>query len=277
MNTYFNEFLLKVKQEEQKVSLLPESCVKESSQMISLLSEMLKEMKTYVLDNGFDSQNEEIIFFRDVKPLIQGKLLFYRKVYLIENSVICVDREHLIAYFLEQQNKLQTEFYQKYQSQVFYNHYLSENHQWDKKYFTRHQCNIIEIQMEDNLNFDPDYSTYYDFLAAKIIAEKLLAEYISDRINNLKEGIDSDNTELIWTGTKSELVELVYALFFANVIDKGRMKIGKMLSIFGKIFKQDLKNPSRTFTDIKGRTESRTAFIDNLKKLLEERMDRELE
>ncbi|WP_392420340.1 hypothetical protein ACF3OE_03465 [Capnocytophaga canis] len=110
MNTCFNEFLLKVRQEERKVSLLPESCVKESSQMISLLSKILKEMKTYVLDNGFDSQNEEIIFFRDVKPVVQGKWLFYHQLYQWEAVTSVFPKAHLKDFFVQQEKKIEKDF-----------------------------------------------------------------------------------------------------------------------------------------------------------------------
>lgn len=81
MNTYFYEFLLKIEKAELQVSLLPENCIEESLQMMSLLNETLKEFKNFVLNNGFDSPEEEKTFFRDIKPQVQGKWLFYHQVY----------------------------------------------------------------------------------------------------------------------------------------------------------------------------------------------------
>ncbi|MFJ1492490.1 RteC domain-containing protein, partial [Capnocytophaga canis] len=178
MNTFFYQFLLKIKQEEQKVSFLPESCVEESLQMMSLLSDMLKELKIYVLDNGFDSQKEEIIFFRDVKPVVQGKWLFYHQLYQWEAVTSVLSKAHLKDFFVQQGKKIEKDFKICLKQNPFYNYYLSENHSWDDRYFVRYQINVDTEGLPENmLNFDADFSTYYDFLVAQILCKKQLGEY----------------------------------------------------------------------------------------------------
>lgn len=249
MNTYFNEFLLKIEQEEQKVTFLPENCIKESLQMMSVLSNMLKEMKTYILTNGFESQSEEISFFREIKPIIQGKLLFYRQIHLWEKSL---------------------------QEEPFYNYYLSENHQWDAKYFVRYQVDIAtEILPENRLNFDTDFSTYYDFLVAQILCKKQLNEYLTNRIEEIENNARGINTNLEWTATKNDLIELIYALQQVKVISSGKMSINKIVAVFSKIFNIELKDTHHAFHRMKTRGKSRTTFLDKLKIALEEYMDKE--
>ncbi|AWL77983.1 RteC domain-containing protein [Capnocytophaga canimorsus] len=275
MNTFFYQFLLKIKQEEQKVSFLPESCVEESLQMMSLLSDMLKELKIYVLDNGFDSQKEEIIFFRDVKPVVQGKWLFYHQLYQWEAVTSVLSKAHLKDFFVQQGKKIEKDFKICLKQNPFYNYYLSENHSWDDRYFVRYQINVDTEGLPENmLNFDADFSTYYDFLVAQILCKKQLGEYFSNRITDLEGSLQEVVTDLEWTATKNDLIELVYALQHIKAISYGKMSINKIIAVFGKIFNIDLKDSHHAFHRMKTRAKSKTAFLDELKKTLEEYMDR---
>ncbi len=278
MNTYFNEFLLKIEQEEQKVTFLPENCIKESLQMMSVLSNMLKEMKTYILTNGFESQSEEISFFRDIKPIIQGKLLFYRQIHLWEKSLSFLPKHNSNhkSFLVEQEKTMEQKLKKSLQEEPFYNYYLSENHQWDAKYFVRYQVDIAtEILPENRLNFDTDFSTYYDFLVAQILCKKQLNEYLTNRIEEIENNAGGINTNLEWTATKNDLIELVYALQQVKAISSGKMSINKIVAVFSKIFNIELKDTHHAFHRMKTRGKSRTTFLDKLKIALEEYMDKE--
>ncbi|GJQ05072.1 RteC domain-containing protein [Capnocytophaga canimorsus] len=48
-------------------------------------------------------------------------------------------------------------------------------------------------------------------------------------------------TNLEWTTTKNDLIELVYALQQIKAIYYGKMSINKIIAVFGKIFNIDLK------------------------------------
>lgn len=71
-----------------------------------------------------------------------------------------------------------------------------------------------------------------------------------------------------------EWVELIYALYAAEVINDGKTTLKKLFRIMGEVFDFEVGEFSRTFTDIKNRVRGdRTAFLDKLKCKLLRRME----
>jgi hypothetical protein len=79
--------------------------------------------------------------------------------------------------------------------------------------------------------------------------------------------------QLKWTGSIVDWVEFIYALYAVGYINNGKVSLKKLFRIMGEVFDFDVKEFSRTFTDIKGRKKGdRTPFLDLMKQLLIERM-----
>ena len=76
-----------------------------------------------------------------------------------------------------------------------------------------------------------------------------------------------------WTGKKTDLIELAYALHENQTINHGNIPIEKFTQDFAAFFGINITNSSRFFINIKQRkTESRTTFLDTLAKMLNKRM-----
>ena len=90
----------------------------------------------------------------------------------------------------------------------------------------------------------------------------LLVFLVSDLEGNLQEVV----TDLEWTATKNDLIELVYALQQIKAISYRKVSINKIITIFDKIFNIDLKDSHHAFHRMKTRAKSRTVFLDELKK-----------
>ncbi|MBA5630008.1 hypothetical protein [Moheibacter lacus] len=76
---YIKKIILKIREEEQKSDLSPQCVIASSRQIASVLLDKLELMKGYILENGFGKSEEEIEFFKKIKPEVQGKLIFYNK------------------------------------------------------------------------------------------------------------------------------------------------------------------------------------------------------
>ncbi len=127
---------------------------------------------------------------------------------------------------------------------------------------------------------DPEFSTYYDFKVARIIANDLLYAYLSSRLLLLKSktggGRVVDVDELKWPESASALIELIYALYAAEVFSKGRISIRGLSRFFQEAFGISLNEIHHAFHRMKTRSGSRTVFLDRLKLSLEDYMDRNL-
>lgn len=52
--------------------------------IIKLLEDMFKQLKAFISDYTFKNENEEIQFFKEIKPQLFCKLIYYQKIYKIE-------------------------------------------------------------------------------------------------------------------------------------------------------------------------------------------------
>ncbi len=91
-------------------------------------------------------------------------------------------------------------------------------------------CILLELVKKNRLetecihiNFDPTLSTFFDYKLAKIIAFDELVKYLESQIIALKsKSRQKENhykSKLHWSGTKIDLVELIYALHCQKVIN----------------------------------------------------------
>ena len=100
-----------------------------------------------------------------------------------------------------------------------------------------------------------------------------LAAYIHHQLLELTDAQDSigedKNPSLKWTGSKADLVELVYALMASKVVDYGTVSVVELVSIISEAFGVELQGYYSTFLEIKSRKKNRTVFLDRCKESLE--------
>ncbi|WP_449415934.1 RteC domain-containing protein, partial [Pedobacter frigoris] len=98
---------------------------------------------------------------------------------------------------------------------------------------------------------DHRFSTSHDYKVAKIIANDLIQVYIEDKLNNNNQKKASDNSALNWTGSKTALTELVYALHSQGVFDNGNADIKVIAKALELAFNVSLGNFYHTYLDLK--------------------------
>lgn len=55
-----------------------------SPPIIKLLEDMFGKLKAFISDYTFKDENEEILFFKEIKPQLFSKLIYYQNIYKIE-------------------------------------------------------------------------------------------------------------------------------------------------------------------------------------------------
>jgi len=81
-------------------------------------------------------------------------------------------------------------------------------------------------------------------------------------------------TELQWTGTQFEFVELVYALHDAGSINSGKLSLKEMFSLLGVFLNFCVTDYYRFYTNITNRTGDRTLYLDKVKKAFMEHLSK---
>src|SRR5690606_26078445 len=82
---------------------------------------------------------------------------------------------------------------------------------------------------------------------------------------------------IVWTGSQSDLVELLYALVESRSFNNGDVQIKTLVLYFQNVFQVDLKYYYHKYTDISNRKKERTVFLDRLRTCLVEKMDSKYE
>lgn len=244
---------------------------------ITKVEKCIKELQKIVINEDFSSKVEEIYFFKHVKPQIFSKLIYYVKLFNIESKRPRSSTKTQVKYFNNQIEKLQSYFNDNLE---FYNYYRRGATSMDEQYFIRGNSDLRLPPDSFHYLIDDQFSTCQDNTVATIMAFDMLIVYLQQEIGKLE--INAENTmikpinepsKLFWTGSKTELIEMIYALQSGGVINSGTVDIKEMASYFEYIFNIDLGNYYHTFIEIRARKNSKTKFLDKLIELLNQRME----
>ena len=250
--------------------------VKDIPQIILLLEQGFSEMKELISTNKFKRDNDEILFFKLIKPKLFSKLIYYRKVYNVEmmrpNGQDCTLKKYLI----NELNQLEN-FYNK--NIDFYKYYRSGNTHLDKYFFLRGKQDVQMTMETFYFERDPNFSTICDFKVAKILANEMLQIYLNEEIAKIDEQqtvqpSSFPKARLTWTRTKTDLVELIYALCEADCFNYGKTNLKQITSYVENVFNVDLRNPYHTYIEIRERA-NRTQFLDELKEIFMRKIDKD--
>lgn len=106
--------------------------------------------------------------------------------------------------------------------------------------------------------------------------DSLLSRFMSDNILDEEKAEQSSfiypKTRMTWTGTKVDLVELIYAWEAAGCFNHGNASIKEIVAYIEVVFNIDLNGYYRMFIDMRRRAD-RTSFLDKLIKFLNDRMN----
>jgi hypothetical protein len=119
-----------------------------------------------------------------------------------------------------------------------------------------------------------------EFSLAELLAKEQIIEYLESELDKIenppKENINISNSDLQWTGTKFELIELIYALHHQKVINHGRVDLKELAKQFYKTLNIDYEeNIYRYYSDIKLRKTNKTRFMQSLSDNLNQKLSQE--
>lgn len=250
------------------------SMINKSLEASRIFTETFNQLKEFILSYDFKDEDEEIFFFKETKPRLCSRLIYYNKIYNIEiNRPAGVEKQR--EYLSETLNDIN-----RYSSKRldFIRYYRSGSSQMDSLYFLRGQTNAEQYLETFRHEFDQKFSTNCDFKVAKILANDMLSAYLMDEIELLTDnGIKIFTngfpaTKITWMGTKTELQEQIFSWDGAGIF--GKVPLTQLFDYIQNVFNVQLdRNLSRSFDDLKIR-DTPTPFLDKLKTALLRRMGR---
>ncbi|WP_299159172.1 RteC domain-containing protein [uncultured Tenacibaculum sp.] len=241
--------------------------LKRAEKGIEISKETLKKIRNIVVDNQFKTKQDEIYFFKKIKPKVYSRLIYYVKLFCIENRRPKSSTKNQIKFLSNEVNKLQEYFNHNLD---FCLYYRRNSTVFDKQYFLRGQEDIRLFPDTYHFYTDDEFSTSHDTSVATIQAYDMLIVYIKKEIDKLENNgyhliQQQKQGNIVWTGNKTDLIELVYALYASGSVNKGTAEIKDIARIAERIFKVDLGNYYHTFIEIKSRKINQTKYLDKLK------------
>lgn len=270
MNRFYNDILSNLETAIHELEIEADYSIERIEAVIKIILKHLTEVKKYILNNGFKDINEEIHFFKYQKPTIVSKLIYYNAIYKIETKKP-YGAKPIKKYLNAELKKLKRYFDNNLE---FYKYYRTSNSFIDEKLFVREKHDI-KLSL-DTVYFETDhrFSTSHDYKVAKIMANDLIQVYIEDQLH--KATYTENSTELPilnWTGSKTALIELIYALYAQGALDNGNADIKVIAKTFENTFNIDLGDFYHTFMELKSRKINQTKFLDNLRDALIRKID----
>lgn len=270
MNNYFKEIFHNLETAINELEIEADCSIQRIEAVIHLILECLSEVKERILKNGFKNVDEEIRFFKYQKPTIVAKLIYYNAIYKIETKKPYGAKP--IRKYLNRELKKLKRFFDN--NLDFYKYYRSNNSFLDESFFVRGKHDIKLWLDTYYFQSDQSFSTLHDYKVAKIIANDLIQVYIEDQLyNKFQKDKPKAFKKLKWTGSKVALIELIYALHYQDVFDKGNNDIREVAQYFESTFDIDLGNFYQTYLELRNRKMNRTKFLDALREELIKRMD----
>lgn len=243
----------------------------------SACEDAISELKDLVNRLGFRNLDEEIYFFKKMKPMISSKLYYYILLYDLERKRVYSGREAQIEYLQNTLKKIDLFFIENIE---FCTYYRTDSNILDDKYFVRSQLSLNLAYSDKFFTYDKGFSTNRDTHIAHIMAKDLLMLHVAGELEKLRNQVNHTNagvqSHLRWTDTKVSLTLLVYALHSSAVFNGGNVELKEIAQTLGKVCNIDLGDIYRTWSEIKLKKDP-SKFLETLKLAVDNRIIADLQ
>jgi hypothetical protein len=237
----------------------------------------IADLKALLSQQPFSSVDEEIEFFKHVKPQFIARQLFALDVFTIEAGKP-VDTAEAVKSYFEQELKYIRKYYD--QNKFMHQYYLLDGNELDELLFVR-EAQPPGSLIPDVQGFDPQFSTAGDYIFARFITNERIQEFLTDRLFSPQEaeslsGITKRRVTLKWTGDAINLAEMAYGIWLTGQVNNGNAGITEIMSWLEVNFQVNIGRPFRRWQSISGRKRvSQVKYIDQMKAAILKRLDDE--
>lgn len=266
-----------VNEQLQEIDLGRNDVLQQVAEAIKVLESAFCRLKEFIIGYRFRDEAEEIRFFKELKPKLYSKLLYYHKIHSINMRCPAGSNEVKKEYLHDKLKRINDFFLRNID---FYEYYRSGSTHLDNYCFLRGKPDIRLNVDSFCFELDPRFSTGFDFKVAKIMANDMLTIYLNTELERLNAksnsagmGYDFTRSKHTWTGSKTDLVECIYGFYVEGSIDNGNMDIKEYADYFSNMLNIDLKDIYRIYLNIRNRKGSRTSYLDSMRDKLNRKMD----
>ena len=238
--------------------------------ILELVYAEYKSIKQELSLHQFTSEEEQINFFKLYNSQLIKLCLYYNNIRKIEASILhqSLKRQFkILKEHLAEMDKFTS------QSKEFIVYINTESTHNDQQYFTLNP-KVENHNLFYSFERDPDFSTHHSFLLGKILSTLMIYQYIDKKLEELK---GTSNIPIIilkadWKKSKTDFVELVYAIHSSGAID---LEITKLFDLFSQVIDTGPLDEFNKWNNIKNRANSQPRFLPKLLKALQSKIDQD--
>lgn len=276
MKLFAESLMSQLEQQLKRIHLETQNPIQSAEKAIESTVEAFEKLKTFFLKYKNLKKKEEIEFFREIKPKFVSKLIYYNEIYTIETNKPLGTNKTIRKYYKNERSKLKVFFKENIE---FYRYYRTNNDCLDNKYFIRVKFDHKLLLNSYYFQTDNRFNTSHDYKMARILANDEIKIFLEEQIKKLKKKATGTKLpipitkKLKWTGSKVELIELIYALHTEGVFNNGISGLKEVTTFFESTFDIHLGQFHRVFLEIRNRKSDRTKFLNALQNKLIIRME----
>lgn len=236
---------------------------------ISHCQKILEKYRNEVVSHGFVDEAEEIRFFKREKPFLFGLLQKYthQLTFELDFPAFSKSRERI-----EQKMDEINSILSLHKDLILY---LELDHEHlDPQYFLRKNRYNNTLHRGVEFSFDPGYSTFHDGLVAFIFGYQMFYTYLEKQLEALLPSGHpmASLPKLAWTGSKTALTELGFALYYSGAIGHGNTGLSTIMQFLEQASGLDLGDYHHTSIRLRNRSNP-TKFLDKLQDSLKKWME----
>jgi len=238
------------------------------SSSLNCVAIALDKLKTWVDEQGFESEAAEIEFFKVHKPRFYCWKIYLVEQYGIVNNLPKGSSEMQRQYYLNELALLERTHNQHRQ---IWQYYCDHESYRDADYFLR--ANYVPyLPGQDYHQPAAGFTTNQDYLFARFRAAQMLQDFMIAKISRLEASAAESLAGKVlsrrkrrWTGDKINLIEIAYGIYFTGQMNDGKADIKEIIVWLETSLDIDLSQAYRMFLDIRRRkTTSYTKYLESM-------------
>ncbi len=266
--------LAEMHREFQEVETLIADQLKKAQLSFNIVEKHLRTLKEFIVARPFAGPEEEIRFFKEIKPQFLKELIYYAELYSIEELKPNGSERKQRKYYGQCLANIEV-FFDR--NRDLYNYYRTGQVYSDNHFFVR-KANDIPINPDYRLDLDPNFSTSFSNKLGMLQAFEELRNYLlrlmrGSRKNRTPITAKKRKRNQTWTDTKAALQELIYAIYVKGSVNNGDITIKQLKEDAEEFFNIKLGNIYTGVISIGRRKKERTPYLHSAIVSLENWLD----
>jgi hypothetical protein len=250
------------------------------TEVLKSTDETMSALKEFALSHAFKDEQEQIEFFKHIKPAILSNRIEETLCYNLTVNKPIGTPEIQLDYFEEELRALQSFFRMNSFHYQYYKNHFSE---LDNSFFLPGSP-PLKVPIADIItDSDAEFSTPMSYLFSKFIAYENTQYFIIEQIAALQEpglkkvSVPGDRAEeLKWTGDSINIVELAYGLWLTGQLNNGNASLNQIVRWLETNFQVNIGIVQRRFAEIQKRKRlSPTKYIDLMRDNILQKIENE--